>query len=148
MTQVSRLKLKTEIEERIYELFNKTLAGIKSKNEIDSFLDDFLSPTEKTVFAKRLAVAVLLAKGNDYAQIRTILRVTPVTISKMSLRMKSGNGAVKKEANRIVVSDDNRALLEELTSIFNVPTKGLPLVEFRNKSSKKLRNIQRFKKEL
>ena len=47
---------------------------------INKFLEDFFSPTERTVMAKRLAIAVLIAKGNDYRTIAQILKVTPITI--------------------------------------------------------------------
>ncbi len=148
MTQVSKYRLRIDIEKRIYELLSNSLAKIKDKNEVNNFLDDFFSPTEKTVIAKRLAIAVLLSKGNDYQEIRQILKVTPVTISKMSLRMKYGNGSVKKIADKIAISDDNKALLQELASVFDVPTKGLPISDYYNKVQKRSRNIQRLKKEI
>jgi len=148
MTQVSKYRLRIDIVKRIYELLSNSLAKIKDKNEVNNFLDDFFSPTEKTVIAKRLAIAVLLSKGNDYQEIRQILKVTPVTISKMSLRMKYGNGSVKKIADKIAISDDNKALLQELASVFDVPTKGLPISDYYNKVQKRSRNIQRLKKEI
>lgn len=148
MTQVSKYKLRIDVEKRIYELLSNSLAKIKDRDEVNNFLDDFFSPTEKTVFAKRLAIAVLLSKGNDYQEIRQILRVTPVTISKMSLRMKYGNGTVKKIANKIAISDDNKALLQELESFFDVPTKGLPISEYYKKTYKRSQAIKRLKKGL
>ncbi len=36
------------------DLFSAFLADIRSKDEINKFLDDFLSPTEKMVLVKRL----------------------------------------------------------------------------------------------
>jgi uncharacterized protein YerC len=148
VTQISKYKLKKEVETRIYDLLSGVLAEIKNKDEVNGFLEDFFSPTEKTVMAKRLAIAVLIAKGNDYQQIRQILKVTPVTISKMSLRMKYGNGSVKKVADRIANSDDNKALLEELLSVFDVPTKGLPISEYHRKIKRRSQTIKRFEKEL
>ena len=148
MTQVSRYKLRVDVEKRIYDLLNDVLAGIKDKKEISNFLDDFFSPTEKTVMAKRLAIAILIAKGNDYQDIGQILKVTPVTISKMSFRMKYGNGSVKKIANKIANSDDNKALLQELASVFDVPIKGLPISEYHKKVRIRSQNVKRLKKEL
>jgi hypothetical protein len=96
--------------------------------------------------AKRLAIAVLIAKGQDYRTIAQILKVTPITISKMSLRMKHGNGSVKKIADGISNSDDNKALLEEILGAFDVPTKGLPISEYSKKvqrRSQKNRSLQK-----
>lgn len=148
MTQVSRFKLRVDLEKRIYDLLSTTLAGIKDKGEINNFLDDFLSPTEKIVFAKRLAIAVLLAKKREYDEIRQILRVTPITISKMSLRMKYGNSSLKRITDKVVASDDNRALFQELLSMFDSPTKGLPKSEYYKKVNKREAVIRKLKTQL
>lgn len=148
MTQVSKHKLRFEVENRIYELLNDSFSEIRDKDEFNNFLDDFLSPIEKTVLAKRLAIAVLISKGNDYKNICAILKVTPNTVSKMSFRIKYGNGSVKKMADKIVASDDNKALLEELASIFDIPIKGLPKSEYIKKVQKRNKNIDRFKNKL
>lgn len=148
MTQVSKYKLRLNLEERIYELLSNTLAGIKNSTDFKIFLNDFLSPTERTVLAKRLAIAALIEKGNDYRQICQILRVTPTTISKVAFRMKYGNGSIKKISENIAVLDDNKALLEELGSIFDLPVKGLPISEYTKKVQKRSQVINRLKKEL
>ncbi|KKR86596.1 MAG: hypothetical protein UU32_C0013G0007 [Candidatus Woesebacteria bacterium GW2011_GWB1_41_10] len=148
MTQVSRFKLKPEVEERIFDLLSDSLIRFKNKKELNDFLDDFLSPIEKTVLAKRLAIAVLIAKGNDYLDIGRILKVTPTTIAKMSLHMKYGNGAVKKVAERIVSSDNAKIILQDLAGIFDVPIKGQPLSEYSKKVAERDRKIYRLQKEI
>ncbi len=148
MTQVSKLRLRVDIEKRIYDLLDEVITGIKNKNDFSGFLDEFLSPIEKTVLAKRLAIAVLLAKGNEYSEIRQILRVTPITISKVSLRMKYGSGFLKKIAERVANSDDNKALIQELVGIFDVPIKGVPRSEYHKKVHGRNEKIYRLKREL
>jgi len=148
VTQVSRFKLKPEVEERIFDLLSDSLIRFKNKKELNDFLDDFLSPIEKTVLAKRLAIAVLIAKGNDYLDIGRILKVTPTTIAKMSLHMKYGNGAVKKVAERIVSSDNAKIILQDLAGIFDVPIKSLPLSEYSKKVAERDRKIYRLQKEI
>lgn len=148
MTQVSQIKLRPDVEERIYKLLVEVLIRFKDKKDLSSFLDDFISPTEKTVLAKRLAIAALIAKGNDYSRIRQILRVTPSTIAKMSLHMQYGNGSVKKVANKIASSDSGKALLQELLGIFDLPAKGLPISDYHKKVQKREKKIYKLKKEL
>jgi len=148
MTQVSQIKLRPEIEERIYKLLVEVLAGIRNTSDFTNFLDDFISPTEKTVLAKRLAIAVLIAKGNDYDRIRQVLRVTPSTIAKMSFHMQYGNGSIRKTIDKIAISDSSKALLQELLSIFDLPTKGLPISEYHKKNKKRNIKIQSLKYEL
>lgn len=148
MTQVSRFKLRTDIQDRINELLAEVLLGIKNKPDLKLFLDDFLSPIEKTVLSKRLAIAILLAKGNDYSNISRVLKVTPTTISKMSLRMKYGNGSMIKVTEKVLNKDAKNVVLQELASIFDVPIKGLPMSEYHKKVQKRSQNIARLKKEI
>lgn len=148
MTQVSRFRLREDIQKRINELLAEVLLGIKDKSELELFLEDFLSPIEKTVLSKRLAIAILLAKGNDYANIARVLKVTPTTISKMSLHMKYGNGAIAKITEKVLNKDSKNIILQELASIFDVPIKGLPLSNYYKKKKERENKIYRLKKEL
>lgn len=148
MTQVSRFRLRENIQERINELLAEVLLGIKVKTELKSFLEDFLSPIEKTVLSKRLAIAILLAKGNDYANIARVLKVTPTTISKMSLHMKYGNGAIVKITEKILNKDSKNIVLQEIASVFDVPIKGMPISAYYKKKKERSDKIYRLKKEL
>ena len=148
MTQVSRIKLRVDVEDRIYNLLSQVLAGIKKKEDFDEFLDDFLSPTERTVFAKRLAIAVLLAKDCDYAEIRETLRVTPVTISKVSFRINHGNSSIKKVANDIADSDSGKALVEEILGFFGRKRRTLTGEVYRKPFVEKEKRLHKLKKEI
>lgn len=148
MTQVSKFMLRPVVEKRIKDLLIEVIAGMRDRTQIDNFINDFMSPTERTVLFKRLAIAVLLAKGNDYQSISRMLRVTPVTISKMSFRIKYGNGSVKKVSEKILSKDAGKAIIQELASIFDVPMKGLPISEYHRKIKTRKKIIRRLKKEL
>ena len=49
------------VEERMFEVFEKTFLGLKSAESARLLLGDLLTRTEKIMIAKRLAIAVLLA---------------------------------------------------------------------------------------
>jgi uncharacterized protein YerC len=125
---------------------DNTLIKFKSKKEIVDFLNDFLSPIEKTILAKRLAISVLLAKGNSYENISNILRVTPNTITKMSLKMKYGNGSVKKVSESITNSDSGKAIIEEILGVIQRKHINLGGDEFKTPSWERDRKIRRLKK--
>lgn len=124
MTKVSRLPLRSDVWDRILDLFVGTLADQKDKKRLSNFFDDFFSPTEKIMFAKRLAAAVLVAKGHDYASIREILRVSPPTIAKLSLKIKYGGGGLKPVIEDIFKKQANQIVWKEIEGLFDVPTKG------------------------
>ena len=124
MTKVSRLPLRSDVWDRILNLFVGTLADQKDKKKLSRFIDDFFSPTEKIMFAKRLAAAVLVAKKHDYASIRRILRVSPPTIAKLSLKIKYGGEGLKPVIEDIFKRESSQIIWKEIESLFDVPTKG------------------------
>ena len=104
MTQVSKYPISKDVYERIYDVFLRTLVDLKTKEEVDSFLKEFLSPTEQIMLAKRLAIALLLAKGYDYRQTAKILRVSTSTVGAVGILYKYGgaDGGYKKVINRLL----------------------------------------------
>ncbi|OGM04897.1 hypothetical protein A2715_04580 [Candidatus Woesebacteria bacterium RIFCSPHIGHO2_01_FULL_39_32] len=124
MTKISRIPLRTDVWERIFDLFIETLADLKDKQKFAAFVDDFFSPTEKIMFAKRLALTVLLAKSHDYQSIRQILRISPPTIAKMSLKVKYEGKGLHPVIEGIFKKEAARIIWKEIESLFDIPTKG------------------------
>ncbi len=102
MTQVSRYPVSSTVNKQILQLFRNAISSLKHSEEIDDFLEDFLSPVEKIMLAKRLAIAVMLAKGYDYQSIKAILHVTPSTIAAVSIRLKYAGKGYKKTVEKIL----------------------------------------------
>lgn len=148
MTKVSRLPLRTDVWDRIFNLFVGTLADQKDKGKLSKFIDDFFSPTEKIMFAKRLAAAVLLSKGHDYTSIRNILRVSPPTIAKLSLKIQYGGEGLKPVIEDIFKKEANQILWKEVENLFDIPTKAsLKSPERFIRNRKRLQKIEEIKSE-
>ena len=124
MPKVSRLPLRQDVWDRIFSLFINTLADQSNKRKLSKFVDDFFSPTEKIMFAKRLAAAVLVAKGHDYMSIREILKVSPPTIAKLSLKIKYGGEGLKLVIEDIFKKQASQIIWKEIEGLFDVPTRG------------------------
>jgi uncharacterized protein YerC len=107
MTQISRMPIHKSVEKRMFEIFTTTISNLKKPEDIEEFLHDFLSPVEKIMLAKRLAIAILLAKNYSYPSIQQILRVTPTTIATVSLSLKYSGKGYKKMVEKIL-SDEKR----------------------------------------
>lgn len=106
MAQVSKYPIHKDVEKRMFEIFKSTISRLKDNEDIEDFLEDFLSPVEKIMLSKRLAIAVLLAKGHNYPMIAEILRVTPSTIASVSLRLKYSGKGYKKAVEKILVMEN------------------------------------------
>lgn len=83
MPQVSKYKLSKENEKELIDSLNLVLASIKEKDSMITFVDAFLTDTEKLMLAKRLAIMVLIAENIPDSQISSVLHVTRITVAKM-----------------------------------------------------------------
>lgn len=102
MTMVSKYPLDKDVEKRIYEIFLKTFADLRDPSGLNEFLEDFLTPTEKIMLAKRLSIVVLLGKEYDYRTICRILRVSLNTVADVALLMKHRGPGYKRVVEKIL----------------------------------------------
>lgn len=117
MSQVSKYPIHKKVEERMFEIFKSTISSLKNNQEIEDFLEDLLSPVEKIMLSKRLAIAVLLAKGHNYPVIAEILRVTPSTIASVSLRLKYAGKGYKRAVEKILSAEKADRFWEKIEDI-------------------------------
>lgn len=111
MSQISKYPISKQISNRIFEIFLNTFVNIKNKEEADEFISDLLTPTEKIMLAKRLAIAFLLEKNYDYRSIQKLIRVSTGTIASVNLSLHLGSAGYKKLISKIVK-------VEKITGIF------------------------------
>lgn len=122
MSQVSGFPIHKKVEERMFEIFKSTISSLKNSQEIDDFLEDFLSPVEKIMLSKRLSIAILLAKGYTYPSIANILRVTPSTIAMVSLRFKYSGKGYKRMVERILSAEKRDNFWQKIEDVLsNIP---------------------------
>ena len=69
--------------------FFQTLEDIKTKEDLEIFINDFLSKNELGVLIKRLGIAYWLKKGRDYKNIKTNLQVTTSEIKQVETKLNS-----------------------------------------------------------
>lgn len=128
MTQVSKHPLSRTVYERIFEILFESILQIKNRKESEEFFADLLTPTEKIMLAKRISVALLLAKDYDYRAIRRILHVSPPTIAAVSASMKyTGRGyqqVVEKLLKEEKVKEILLSVVGKIASIGAVGGKG------------------------
>lgn len=143
MSQVSRRFLDKRLESYLYGNFIRTIANLKDSKEIDDFIGDLLSPIEKTMLIKRLAIALMLTKGYTYEQIDDTLKVSSPTIKNISFALKFGkkNGYSKviKEIINSQMKEEFFDKIEEL--LLSISPKKLyesPAYERKRKAGKEL----------
>lgn len=112
MSQVSKYPISKNIFDRIFEIFLRIFIEIKNKEDADQFITDLLTPTEKIMLAKRLAIAFLLEKNYDYRTIQSIIRVSSATITSVNMTLKYGSEGYKKLISKIIREEKLMDLLE------------------------------------
>lgn len=151
MTKVSRRFLDKELWNRIFEIFVKTLADLKTPIDVQNFLEDLLSPTEKVMLTKRLAIAILLAKGYTYDEIDDKLKVSRSTIMNVSFWLKYGKSGYAKSVEKIIKNQNRDTMIDKIDEILLQlsPPKayGSPAYERKQKRGKELFR-KRVKREL
>lgn len=70
-------------------------------------MKDLLTPTEVRMFAKRLQIADMLAKGYKYQDIRNYVRVTDQTISAVNNKLQFGEDGLIKILQKLEKIDQN-----------------------------------------
>ncbi len=114
MTQVSRRFIKKDLEQKINSLLHEAVSSVQSSTESAQFLDDLLTPTEKIVLAKRLAIAYLLLKGYPYAAIESTLKVSNSTVSFVALMLKYKSEGLRKVINKLIKQKELKNLFEDI----------------------------------
>lgn len=90
MPHISNRKIDQVLLNKLLGKLISVLGKAKDKNHLHLILKELLTRTEKTMLAKRLAVILLLSDNIPQHRIAEILKVSPTTVTKMSLLMEIG----------------------------------------------------------
>lgn len=85
MPHVSKHPLSPKAEKELVRTLEIVLTKVTKEIDMNGFLLALLSPTERVMIAKRLAMIVLLKGNTPDASIAEILHVTRGTVAKMRL---------------------------------------------------------------
>ena len=91
MSHVSKIKISEKISGDMGKNFTSFITRATNSKTVKIFLDEIFTPTEKIMFAKRLAVVTMLLRGFGYVQIRKTLKVSPTTVSYFQHACESGS---------------------------------------------------------
>lgn len=139
--------MRKEIESRIFEIFLTSLARVRRKTDVEIFIDDLLSPTEKMMLAKRLSIAFLLAKRCDQRTISELLKVSLSTVNRVSLRLQLGGKGYLRIIQEIIKDEKNDQFWQKLDDTISgiVPPKGTDWRNWRRQRwEKKMSRIKPF----
>lgn len=89
--------MNSDLEQKVSTILNKSIHIASSSIELNDFLDDLLSPAEKSMLAKRIAIAYMIIEDKySYEDIIKTLKVSDGTVAKVnSVLLLKGKGYKK-----------------------------------------------------
>ncbi len=90
MPHVSRKLLEHKHFLDIHKEFAVVITDLFRSGKGRAVIDTFFTKTEKLMFAKRLAIILMLDQGESTYAIEQILKVSPSTVALMSLEYEKG----------------------------------------------------------
>lgn len=109
MPQVSKRPINPELEKRLQEILWKSLVKF-NKDTSSGFIETVLTPTEKTMIAKRLAMALLLSRGWDHDAVSKYLKVSTSTITTIKNKLTTA----KNGYHQIIAQIENDEAWEQI----------------------------------
>jgi len=122
MVRNSRFVLSEDLLEKLFDLFFEVVGNKSSKDEFRKIFIDLLTPAERIMLAKRVAIIYLLMKKIEYYNICDRLKVSPTTVAKYALLMEKSEGIVPT-FKQIVKIDKVKIFLEEIFNNIFAPGK-------------------------
>ncbi|PIY68926.1 hypothetical protein COY90_03320 [Candidatus Roizmanbacteria bacterium CG_4_10_14_0_8_um_filter_39_9] len=93
MVRISPYKVTPEKYNKIFSIFYEVV-GKQRKDIFNKVLFDLLSPAERIMIVKRIAIIYLLMKEIDYRIICKVLKVSYTSISKFRIMIEKSEGIV------------------------------------------------------
>lgn len=102
MTKISRIPVEREKMSLFLDDFWTAVASLESKNEARLFFNQFLTHTERKMFAKRFQIGMMLILGYEYKVIRDRVRVSSGTIARISNWLEENGKEITLVSQRII----------------------------------------------
>jgi len=118
MVRNSQFTLSEGLLEKLFDLFFELVGNISSKDELKKVFFDLLTPAERIMLAKRVAIIYLLLKKIKYYNICDRLKVSPGSVAKFALLIEKSEGIVPTFKQIIKIDKINIFLEEIFNNIF------------------------------
>ncbi len=127
MPPISKFKVEDQVLEKLFKLLFEVVGKSENQSEFEKIMHDVLSPVERVMIAKRIAIIYLLTKNIDYLTICEVLKVSAATVAKFRHITDNSQGIIPT-LNKILRNDKIKEFLEEFWLLIRGP--GVPGVNW------------------
>jgi len=115
MVRLNKIPLPHEKQEKIdYLLFLVISKSISDKTTFLKFISSFISPKEKDMIAKRVAIMYLLKRNMPTFMICSVLKVSKATVAKFALLVEDNTSPLPAILTQLINKRDIVDLLESV----------------------------------
>jgi len=116
MPRASRKIINKDLEKELNQSFSYLISSLKDKNEINTFLQSFMTKEEKKMLPKRLMLHIMLLNEVPDVKINSHLGISYETIRTYKNSLSSQNEDYKKIIKLVSKRKDMTEFLEKLSS--------------------------------
>lgn len=143
MVRISPYKIKPEAYEKVFAVFYEVVGKDRDRKEFNNIFRELLSPAERIMIVKRIAIIYLLMKNIDYRNICEVLSVSNSTVSKYRAQMEASQGIVPALKELVGIEKISLAFEELINEIFSPGVYGINW----SAAWQRKRNLQRKKEK-
>ncbi len=115
MPQLSRKKLRPDVENRVRELLATCIQRCRETGATENFIETILTDTEKLMIAKRVSIALMVLKQYKLLEITKTLNVTGNTVRSVAVWLDRMGKEFVELLSKIADEDQKKAdNIEEL----------------------------------
>ncbi|OGK39876.1 hypothetical protein A2954_05500 [Candidatus Roizmanbacteria bacterium RIFCSPLOWO2_01_FULL_37_12] len=120
MTQVSKRYIPPWTYSRILDVFLGSFLKIRDKNTASLFFDEFLTPTEKIMLAKRITCLYLIYKNVSILECADIIKLSTATVAKYVIFMQK-TPTIRKVLEKILNEEKFMKLIDKIINEYLYP---------------------------
>lgn len=117
MGRVSRKPLNKDLKEDLEEQLSFIISSLNKKEDISSFLDEFLTPEEKLMLGKRLILYMMLYKGMASKEIKNSLGMSFETVRWYKLIYEGKSEKFRQSINKLINRENAKQMWGKVEKI-------------------------------
>lgn len=118
MVNISRRQLPEELLKKINKLFFEIFNRFETNQSFSILMNDFFTPKEKILLAKRITIIYLLIKKIEQRNIADFLKVSTSTVCKYALLLENKDSEMVKIMEEIIKKEKIFDFIDNLLADF------------------------------
>ncbi len=117
MPRVSKVKLEQNQLEEINAHLSYLISSLNNYNDIENFLEEFMTKEEKIMLSKRLLLFMMLKNNYSPSSIQAALHVSYETVRTYKNQLDNKNAQFNQIIERLIKRDQAKILFEKIDKL-------------------------------